>query len=68
MSKIGKVHTIPGLKYWIEHHSAISVSALEKEAEMSQNSLHKYLSGTRGLPKRSVESLKEVIKRYGFKE
>ena len=46
----------------------LSISALEREAEMPKKTLAHFLKGRRGISPPHVEKLKEILSNLGFKE
>jgi len=55
------------LKDWLNNHPAINVSQIEKEAELPQSSLWKFIKGIRKLPVKYHQQLLSVMRNYGFK-
>lgn len=46
----------------------LSISALEREAEMPKKTLAHFLKGRRGLSEKHAERLKEILRIFGFTE
>ena len=44
----------------------LSVSAIEREADVPQKTLDKFLAERRGLPKKHIYKIVDVLKDFGF--
>ncbi len=55
------------MKDWINKRRSLNINSLEKEANLAQGTLSKYLKGKRPLSESNREALLEVLKKYGFK-
>ena len=54
------------LKEWIKGKEALSIMRIEKDLNMPQSTLYKYINGSRALPTKYRAPLGKYLKRYGF--
>lgn len=55
------------LKAFLKAHKLISIARIEKDMKVSENTVQKWLTNTRGINPDLIPSLHELLKEYGFK-
>jgi hypothetical protein len=54
------------IRVFFETHTAISVSVIEKEAEVPADTIRHFLNKQRDLPQKHLDKIIVVLKKYGF--
>lgn len=51
---------------FFQKHRAVKVSVIEKESDVAEGTLAKFLAGKRGLTEKNAESIAKTLKNYGL--